>query len=77
VVLIDSAAVVCVPLGDLVPLQPPAALQPAAFVEFQVKVVALPLATTRDEADSVAVGATLTVALAGALVPPGPVHVRT
>ncbi len=76
-VLIESAAVACVPLGDLAPLQPPDALQLVAFAEFQVKVLVLPPVTTGGEAASVAVGSTLTVTLAGALVPPGPVQVRT
>jgi hypothetical protein len=47
------------------------------LVELQVRVEAPPLATVDGAAPKVAVGmtATATVAVAGALVPPGPVQV--
>jgi hypothetical protein len=67
--------VLSVPLGDLVPLQPPDAVQDAAFVELHVKTEALPAATAFGFAVNVAVGTTLTETLAALLVPPGPVHV--
>jgi len=64
------------PLGALVPLHSPDALHAVAFDELQTSVVALPAATTTGWAPSIAVGTTVTVALAVALAPPGPVHVR-
>jgi hypothetical protein len=60
----------------LLPLQPPEPIHDVAFVELQVNRAALPAATETGLLISVAVGATLTVTLAGLLVPPGPVHVR-
>jgi hypothetical protein len=68
--------VLCVPLADLLPVQPPDAAQEVAFVELQVNSAAPPAATEAVLLVSVAVGATLTVTLAGLLVPPGPVQVR-
>ncbi len=65
----------CEPLGASTPLQPPDAVQFAAFVELQVKVEAPPAATTVGFALSMAVGTTFTVTLAGMLEPPGPVQV--
>jgi hypothetical protein len=75
VVLIASGAVACAPLAASAPLQPPDAVQAVAFVDDQVSVDAAPATTTCGLADSTAVAATLTVAFAGALVPPGPEHV--
>jgi hypothetical protein len=77
VVLMATAGIVCEPLADWVPLQPPEASQEVALVELHVSVVAPPAATTRGFAVIVAVAVTFTVALAGELVPPGPVQVRT
>jgi hypothetical protein len=47
-----------------------------AFVELHVNVAALPAATARGFAASVAVGITLTATLAGELEPPGPEQVN-
>ena len=60
------------------PLQPPVALQEVALVELQVSVEAAPLTTAVGLAVSVAVGlgTMVTVAVAGVLVPPVPVHVN-
>jgi len=77
VILIVSAAVTWAPLGDFVPLQPPDAVHAVALAEVHVRVLELPAVTTSGEADSIVVGTTFTVALAGVLVPPGPVQVRT
>jgi hypothetical protein len=79
VVLMAMAAIVCVPVADFAPLQPPAAAQAVAFDELHVSVAALPAVTSSGLAESVMVGAgaTLTVTLAGALVPPAPVQVMT
>jgi predicted acyl esterase len=78
VVLAVRAPVLCVPLVAFVPLQPPEAVQDVALVELQVSVDAAPLTTLVGLADSAAVGravaATVTVAAAGVLVPPAPVH---
>ncbi len=73
-----SAAVLCVPLVASVPLQPPDAVHEVASVELQVSADVPPLATFVGAAVSVAVGsgAIVTVAVAAALVPPGPVHVN-
>jgi hypothetical protein len=48
-----------------------------ALAAVQVSVLVLPAATTNGEADNTVVGTTFTVALDGAPVPPGPVHVST
>jgi hypothetical protein len=77
VVLTVSAVVTCVPLGDRAPLQPPDAVHAVALAALHVNVLVLPAVTTSGAADSIVVGTTLTVALAGVLVPPGPVQVRT
>jgi hypothetical protein len=79
VYLVDvvSAAVVCEPLGDSEPLQPPEAVQEVAPVEDQTKVAVAPLATVLGVAVSVTVGAaavTVTIADCVALPPP-PVQV--
>jgi hypothetical protein len=68
--------VFAVPLAARVPLQPPLAVQAVALVELHVNEAALPAATADGFAASVAVGTTLTATLAGALAPPGPVHVN-
>lgn len=78
-VVVVTGPVVCVPLAARVPLQPPEAVQELASVELQVSDVVAPRATAPGDAVSVAVGKgfTVTAALTGALVPPGPEHVRT
>ena len=65
------------PLLANAPLQPPEAVHDVALVELHVSVEAPPLATVVGIAVNVAVGmtATATIAVAGALVPPGPVQV--
>jgi hypothetical protein len=72
-------AVICVPLAASVPLQPPEAVQESALIELQVSDAVPPRATAPGEAVSVAVGKgfTVTAALTGTLVPPGPEHMRT
>lgn len=70
------AALACVPEGDSDPLpHAPEEVQLVALVELHVSVVVLPLATASGEALSVTEGTTLTVTLAGELVPPSPVQV--
>jgi len=78
-VVVVIGPVVCVPLAARVPLQPPEAVQELASVELQVSDALAPRATAPGDAVSVAVGKgfTVTAALTGALVPPGPEHVRT
>jgi hypothetical protein len=78
VVLAVSAPVLCVPLAVFVPLQPSEAVQDVALVELQVNMDVPPLAIVVGLAVSVAVGAgaMVTVAVAGVLVPPTPVHVN-
>jgi hypothetical protein len=66
-----TAPVTCVPLLGKVPLHPSPAVQEAALVESQVKLDVLPGAITDGYTLKVAVGITLTVALA-LEVPPGP-----
>lgn len=68
-----TALVTCVPLLGKVPLHPSPAVHEAALVESQVKVDVLPGATTDGYTLKLAVGITLTVALA-LEVPPGPEH---
>jgi hypothetical protein len=59
-----------------VPLQPPEAAQESALLEDQVSVEVPPVAAAVGSAASVTVGGfKLTVAVAGALVPPAPAHV--
>jgi hypothetical protein len=67
-----------VPLVASVPVQPPLAVQEVAFVLDQVNIELAPDAMVVGFADRVAVGigAIVTVALAGALVPPTPVQVN-
>ena len=78
VVAVVSAAVFWVPLIASAPLQPPAAVHDVASVELHVSVDFEREATLVGLAVKVAVGtgAMLTVALATALVPPGPVQVK-
>jgi hypothetical protein len=68
------APVLCVPLMDLAPLQPPEAVHDVAFVELHVSVEAPPVGTDVGFAASVTVaaGRTVTVALATLLAPPAP-----
>jgi hypothetical protein len=61
-----------VPLTPIVEVQPPEAVQVAASIELQVNVEDPPGAITEGYTESVAEGTTLTVAVAGALVPPAP-----
>jgi hypothetical protein len=67
-----------VPLGASVPLQPPEAVQDSALVELHVSDEVPPRATAAGEAVRIAVGRgfTVTAALDGALIPPGPEQVR-
>ncbi len=78
VVFAESAPVDCEPLTALLPDQPPEAVQAVAFLDDQVKVAALPLATVLGLAlmlaVTVAFGLTDTAADWAAL-PPGPVQV--
>lgn len=68
------------PLVASVPVQPPLAVQEVALVLDHVRVELLPDAMVVGLADRVTVGAgtavTVTVALAGDVVPPVPVQVR-
>jgi hypothetical protein len=72
------APVLCVPLIDLAPLQPPEAVHDVALVELHVSVEVPPLATEVGFADSVtvAIPGTVTVAVATLLVPPAPTQVK-
>ena len=67
----------CVPLAASVPVQPPPAVQEVAFVLDHVRVELLPEAIVVKLAESVTVGtgATVTMTLAGEVVPPAPVQV--
>jgi hypothetical protein len=79
VVVAPSAADICDPELGKPPLQPPDAVQPAAFVEVQLNVAGCPVATTEGVTVKEAVGTagpTLTVAEAGTLSPPGPEQVN-
>jgi len=69
------APVLCLPLGGLVPLQAPDALQALASVEAQARVADPPTATVPAPADSVTVGARITVTVVCETVePPVPLH---
>jgi hypothetical protein len=72
-------AVVCMPPVASGPLQPPEAVHESAPVELQLSDEVLPKATAPGDAVKVAVGKgfTVTSALAGALLPPGPEQVST
>ena len=65
------------PLVASAPLQAPLAVQEVAFVLDHVRIEVLPEAIVAGLAESAAVGAgaTVTVALTGAVVPPAPVQV--
>jgi hypothetical protein len=76
VVVVASGPVLAVPLEACAPLQPPVAVQEVAFVELHVNEAALPAATAAGLAVNAAVGTTLIATFAGALAPPGPVHVN-
>jgi hypothetical protein len=71
-----NAPVLRVPLAARLPLHPPEAVHAVAFVELQFKTAAAPGATVAGLAVSTTPGATFTVVLAGALVPPAPVQVN-
>lgn len=77
-VVLVTATVLSLPLTGFVPPQaPPEAAQLVAFVDDQVRVVNPPLATLVGLAERVTVGAgtTVTVAVAGFVVPPMPVQI--
>ena len=65
------------PLVASAPLQAPLAVQEVAFVLDHVRIEVLPEAIVAGLAESAAVGAgaTVTVALTGAVVPPAPAQV--
>jgi hypothetical protein len=71
-----NGPVLWLPLAANVPLQPPEALHEVALVELHVSTEAFPEATAVGAAASLAVGAGInaTVADAGGVTPPGPVH---
>jgi hypothetical protein len=76
---VDSVPVLCVPLAAFVPFQPPVAEHDVALVELQVRVAVPPLAILVGFAVNMTVGmlaATVTIAVVGTLVPPGPAQVR-
>lgn len=75
VVPAESGPVPCEPAVDLAPLQPPCAVQLVAFVELQLSWDEPPADTICGLAASAASGATFTVTLAVARVPPAPVQV--
>jgi hypothetical protein len=75
VVVALTAPVFLVPLVPNAPVQPPDAAHEVALLELQVNVDEPPGAITEGYTESVADGTTFTVAVAGALVPPAPVHV--
>jgi hypothetical protein len=70
--------VLWVPLAATVPLHPPDAIHESALVDVHVKVEAPPEATAVGVAVSATIGKAFTVtgAVAAALLPPGPVHVK-
>jgi hypothetical protein len=71
-----TAAVLCEPEAASEPVHPPEAVQAVALVELQVNIEVPAGAITDGDTDSVAVGTTFTVAVAGALIPPAPVQTR-
>jgi len=75
--VVAAGETLSVPLVAFVPDQPPLAVQEVASVLDQVSIKEPPGAIAVGLAERVAVGAesTVTVALAGALVPPVPVQV--
>ena len=76
--MVAAGETLCVPLVAFEPLQPPLAVQEVVFVLDQVSVDEPLGAIIAGLAERVAVGVvpevTVTVALAGSLVPPGPVQ---
>jgi hypothetical protein len=76
VVVVLTAPVLLLPPVASAPLQPPEAVQATALLAFQVNVDDPPGAITDGFTESVAEGTILTVAVAAALVPPAPEHVR-
>jgi hypothetical protein len=76
----DIGTVTSVPTVAFVPDQPPVAVQAVALVDLHVRVVVPPPATLVGLAESTAVGAdepvTVTVAVTGALLPPGPEQLK-
>jgi hypothetical protein len=76
VVVALTAPVPLVPPVASAPLQPPEAVQATALLAFQVNVDDPPGAITDGYTEIVADGTILTVAVAAALVPPAPEHVR-
>lgn len=70
----DSGPVLWLPFTDLLPLQPPDAVQATAFVELQLRSAEPPGATMVGLAAIATSGTTLTITLAVALVPVAPVH---
>ncbi len=70
-----SAPVLCEPLKDLLPLQPPAAAHDAALAEVQLNRALAPLATDPGNTVSVATGSTWIVTLTTVFVPPAAVQV--
>jgi hypothetical protein len=75
VVVALTAPVFLVPLVPSALLQPPDAAHEVALLELQVNVDEPPGAITEGYTESLADGTIFTVAVAGALVPPVPVHV--
>ena len=73
-----NGPVLWLPLVARVPLQPPDALHESAFAEFHVSVELPPTATATGVAARITVGTgfTVTVAVAGGLIPPGPVQIK-
>jgi hypothetical protein len=69
-----SAPVLMLPLAASAPTQPPPAVHEVAFVELQVNIEALPLEIAVGKAVNVTRGMILTMAVAGVLLPPGPVQ---
>jgi hypothetical protein len=75
-VAVPMAAVLWLPLLARAPLQPPEAVHAVALVELHVKLEVAPVATTVGAAANATVGTgtIVTVAVAGAVVPPGPMQ---
>jgi hypothetical protein len=72
-----NGPVLTLPLALRIPLQPPEALHEVALAELHVSTDAFPETTAVGAADRAAVGAgiNVTVATAGGVAPPGPVHI--
>ena len=71
-----TAAVDWEPEAASEPVHPPEAVQEPALVELQVNVEVPAGAITDGDTDNIAVGITFTLAVAGALIPPGPVQTK-